>query len=84
MAQLLLHIAYGAHLQQSAQAGARGDRYSRDDLHQALRFLVDHRAQSDVIVVGHVAQSDGIRIGLLASHQLPCLAAVLVGTQTLD
>jgi hypothetical protein len=71
-------------LQQPAQAGPGGDRHARDDLHQALRFLVDHRAQADVVVVDHVAQGDGIRIGLLAPHQLPSLAAVLVGTQPLD
>ena len=84
IAQLLLYMAYGTHLQQSTQAGSRGDRYPRDNLHQALRFPVDHRAQSDVIVIDHIAQSDGIRIGLLAPHQLPGLAAVLVGTQTSD
>jgi hypothetical protein len=81
VAQLLLHVTDGTHLQQPAQAGAGGHRHARDDLHQVLRFLVDHRAQADVVMVGHVAQGDGIGIGLLAPHQLPGLAAVLVGAE---
>ena len=81
VAQFLLHIAHGAHLQQAAQRGTGGHRHAGDDIGQVLGVFVDDGAQTDVVVVADFTQANGIGGGLLAAHQLPGLAGVHVGTQ---
>ena len=44
-------MAHGAHLQQAAQGGARGDRHAGHDVGQTLGFLVGDGAQTHLVVV---------------------------------
>ena len=84
MAEFLLHVAHGAHVQQAAQGGAGGHRNPRHDIGQAPGFLVDQGVEADVVVVADLAEADGVGHRLLAAHQFPGLDRVVVGAEAAD
>ena len=80
----MLHKTHRTHLQHAPQRSAGGDGDARHHVEQALGFFVDQGAQANMVVVADFAKANRIGAGLLAAHQLPRFARVLVGTHAVN